>query len=235
MGIFYPYIAHDERAPDRRRGGGRGPRHRPARGVAVRRAGPACCTATAPTCCRTTTARSSRRTRSRPASTIPASAPSTRGSRTAAAPSTWRSPTTRRSRRSTRCCRIEGIIPALESAHALAYAAKLAPTMPQGRDPAGQSLRPRRQGHAHGRRALGAQVLLPCRSAIRSACVAMTRIAATFARLRAAGRKALIPFITAGDPAAGADRAADARAGRRRAPTSSSWACRSPTRWPTAR
>jgi tryptophan synthase beta chain len=27
------------------------------------------------------------------------------------------------------CCRIEGIIPALESAHALAYAAKIAPTM----------------------------------------------------------------------------------------------------------
>jgi tryptophan synthase beta chain len=27
------------------------------------------------------------------------------------------------------CCRIEGIIPALESAHALAYATKLAPTM----------------------------------------------------------------------------------------------------------
>jgi tryptophan synthase beta chain len=29
------------------------------------------------------------------------------------------------------CCRTEGIIPALESAHALAYAAKLAPTMPR--------------------------------------------------------------------------------------------------------
>ena len=29
-----------------------------------------------------------------------------------------------------RCCRIEGIIPALESAHALAYATKLAPTLP---------------------------------------------------------------------------------------------------------
>ena len=27
------------------------------------------------------------------------------------------------------CCRIEGIIPALESSHALAYAAKLAPTL----------------------------------------------------------------------------------------------------------
>jgi tryptophan synthase beta chain len=32
-----------------------------------------------------------------------------------------------------RCCRIEGIIPALESAHALAYAAKLAPTLPADR------------------------------------------------------------------------------------------------------
>ena len=29
------------------------------------------------------------------------------------------------------CCRIEGIIPALESSHAIAYAAKLAPTLPQ--------------------------------------------------------------------------------------------------------
>jgi tryptophan synthase beta chain len=27
------------------------------------------------------------------------------------------------------CCRFEGIIPALESAHALAYAAKIAPTL----------------------------------------------------------------------------------------------------------
>ncbi|MFO1195879.1 MAG: tryptophan synthase subunit beta [Burkholderiaceae bacterium] len=31
------------------------------------------------------------------------------------------------------CCRIEGIIPALESSHALAYAAKLAPTLPADR------------------------------------------------------------------------------------------------------
>jgi len=29
------------------------------------------------------------------------------------------------------CCRLEGIIPALESSHALAYAARLAPTLPQ--------------------------------------------------------------------------------------------------------
>ena len=59
------------------------------------------------------------------------------------------------------CCRIEGIIPALESAHALAYATKLAPTLPQRQDPARQSLRPRRQGHEHRRRALGPQVPLP--------------------------------------------------------------------------
>ena len=31
------------------------------------------------------------------------------------------------------CCRIEGIIPALESAHALAYATKLAPALPRDR------------------------------------------------------------------------------------------------------
>jgi tryptophan synthase beta chain len=31
------------------------------------------------------------------------------------------------------CCRIEGIIPALESSHALAYACKLAPTLPKDR------------------------------------------------------------------------------------------------------
>jgi tryptophan synthase beta chain len=31
------------------------------------------------------------------------------------------------------CCRIEGIIPALESSHAIAYAAKLAPTLPADR------------------------------------------------------------------------------------------------------
>ena len=29
------------------------------------------------------------------------------------------------------CCRIEGIIPALESSHAIAYACKLAPTLPK--------------------------------------------------------------------------------------------------------
>ena len=56
-------------------------------------------------------------------------------------------------------CRLEGIIPALESAHALAYAAKIAPRMRTGPDPARQSFRPRRQGHADRRREIGHQDL----------------------------------------------------------------------------
>ena len=52
-----------------------------------------------------------------------------------------------------RLCRTEGIIPALESSHAVAYAMKLAPTLGQGPAPARQPLRPRRQGHRHRRRA----------------------------------------------------------------------------------
>ena len=57
-------------------------------------------TATRPTCCRTRTARSPRRTRSAPGSTIPASAPSTPGSRRAAASNTLTRPTPKRSTRS---------------------------------------------------------------------------------------------------------------------------------------
>ena len=157
MGIFYPYITHAERAPDRRRGGGRRPRERQARGDAHRRAGPACCTAIARICCRTRTARSSRRTRSRRASTIPASVPSTRGSRTRRAPSTSRSPTTKRSqafhdllppRRHHSGARIEPCARVCGEDRADAA---------EGPDPARQSLGPRRQGHAHRRRTTGAR------------------------------------------------------------------------------
>ena len=86
------------RRADRRRGGGGGARQRPHRRLARRRARPASCTARSPRCSPTTRARSSRRTRSRPGSTTPASAPSTRSFATPAAPATRRSPTTRRSR-----------------------------------------------------------------------------------------------------------------------------------------
>ena len=53
-------------------------------------------------------------------STIPASGRSTAGSATPAASPTSRPPTPRRSTRSRRVCRLEGIIPALETAHAFA-------------------------------------------------------------------------------------------------------------------
>ena len=78
-GNFLPVHRARRRAPDRRRGGRRGHRHRPARGVAVRRHARACCTAIAPICCRTRTARSSRPIRCPRASTIRAWGPSMRG------------------------------------------------------------------------------------------------------------------------------------------------------------
>ncbi len=102
------------RAPDRRRGG--------RRRVARHPAAAASSTARARRSSPTRTARSWTRTRSPPASTTPASARSTRGCATAAAPSTSRAPTTRRSRRSIACARPKGIVPALESSHALARA-----------------------------------------------------------------------------------------------------------------
>ena len=105
------------RAAGRRRGGGRRD--------ASARAAPACCTARAPRCSPTRTARSPTRTRSRPGSTTRASAPSTRPCATPAAPST--SPCTDDEALAAfhRLARTEGIIPALESSHALARALDL--------------------------------------------------------------------------------------------------------------
>ena len=48
--------------------------------------------------------------------------------------------------------RLEGIIPALEPAHAIAKVMELAPAAAEGSSDGGQSLRPRRQGRAAGRR-----------------------------------------------------------------------------------
>jgi tryptophan synthase beta subunit len=85
-------------------------------------------------------------------------------------------------------CRLEGIIPALESSHALAYAAKLAPTLARTRfcwstSPAGVT-----------------RTCIPWPKSRGS--VLMSRIQKAFERLNGEGRKALIPFITAGDPSA---------------------------------
>ncbi len=81
----------------------------------------------------------------------------------------------------------EGIIPALESAHAIAHAVRLAPQLVPSEDPGRQPLGPRRQGHEHRRRLpRGARCREPhSRDVRRAACP---------------GRVALVPFFTAGDP-----------------------------------
>ena len=53
------------------------------------------------------------------------------GSKTRAARSTCQSMTMKPWPRFHTCCRTEGIIPALETSHALAYAAKVAPSLPK--------------------------------------------------------------------------------------------------------
>ena len=105
--------------PAGRRGGGRRGRAEPA-------ASPACCTATGPGFCRTRTGRSSRPSRSPRAWTTPGWARSTPGWPRPGGPSTTPSPTGRRSTRPGWCARAEGILPALESAHALAWVRRAA-------------------------------------------------------------------------------------------------------------
>ena len=94
-------------------------------------AGPACCTATARICCRTTTARSTRRIRSRPASTIPASGRSTPGCTTSGRVEFLSATDDEALAAFQLCCKLEGIIPALEPAHALARVIELAPQKPK--------------------------------------------------------------------------------------------------------
>ena len=84
------------------------------------------------------------------------------------------------------CTRTEGIIPALEPAHALAHVAEAGADDGSRPDHPDESLRPRRQGHFRRRRT--------------SRREAVSRIAARFAELKRQGRGALIPFLEAWDP-----------------------------------
>ena len=133
IGTFVAVRRRRRGRADRRRGGGGGARQRPPRRLAGRRARPASCTARSRRCSPTRTARSSRRTRSPPASTIPASAPSTPTCATPVAPATWRSPTTEALRAFRELARLEGIIPALEPSHAIAWLLEH-PAAPSGFD-----------------------------------------------------------------------------------------------------
>ena len=102
--------------------GGEGVDDRPARGDASPVVRPGCCTAPGRTCCRTTWGRPSRATRSPPGSTTQASGPQ----------HAWLHETGRATYRPVTdaeameafalLCRTEGIIPAIESAHAVAGA-----------------------------------------------------------------------------------------------------------------
>ena len=77
------------------------------------------------------TARSRTRIRSRPDSIIPASGRSIPGCTRPAASPICRRPTTRRSTAFQLLSRLEGIIPALEPAHAIAKVMELAPKRPK--------------------------------------------------------------------------------------------------------
>ena len=94
-----------------------------------KKAAPACCTGTAPSSCKMTTARSPKPTASAQAWTTPAWGQNMRGCKRSAVPNTWASPTKEALDAFHYLCRTEGIIPALESSHAVAYAMKLAKTM----------------------------------------------------------------------------------------------------------
>ena len=121
------------------------------------------------------------------------------------------------------CTRMEGIIPALESAHGLCAGDAARPDDEQGRGDRPLPLGPRRQGHRVGGQAHRDGVLMP------------TRIDQRFAACAAENRPALVTFIMAGDPDLETSAAASRGAAAAPGPTSSSSACRSPIRWPMGR
>ena len=121
--------------------------------------------------------------------------------------------------------RNEGILPALESSHAVAKAMKLAAARrPRGGDRR-LPVRPGRQGRGRNRPA-----------ARRGGFdAAMSAIDTFSAQLRSPGRKALMPFVTAGDPDLDFTAALLRRAGRPRLPACANWASPTAIRWPTGR
>ncbi len=118
-------------------------------------------------------------------------------------------------------CRIEGIIPALESSHAARIRDQDRPDARPRCDSAGQPVRARRQGHAHRRATLGHRVLddVAHRLSFRVATQSGAQGADTVHHGGRSGTCSHGP--------------ADATRWSRPARTLSSSACRSPIRWPT--
>ena len=121
----------------------------------------------------------------------------------------------------TECCRTEGILPAIESAHAFAGAKRWAQRESR-QEGADRPFRPRRQGHAHpaAHRVGGANEMTPSE-----------RISAAIR----AGARAAPPSWPSSPPDIRC--AKNSASTSRRSATRPTWsrsACRSPTRWPTA-
>ena len=91
-------------------------------------------------------------------------------------------------------CRTEGIIPAIESAHAIAGALQLGVELGSSAVDPGEPLRPRRQGRRDCRQV----VRHPGRRRIDG--VMTSRLASTFAACRAENRSALIGYLPTGFP-----------------------------------
>ena len=205
MGIFYPYIPHRdvrligvEAAGTASRPASTRPRSTPA--------GPACCTATAPTCCRTSNGQIIETHSISAGLDYPGVGPE----------HAWLKDIGRAEYVTITddealaafhdCCRTEGIIPALESSHAVAYAMKLAPTM-RARPASCSSTSPAAATRTSAPSPTGpGRVLLPAIAAGARGCGHRSWHAhephrGTFERLARQRRKALIPFVTAGDPA----------------------------------
>ena len=175
MGIFYPYIDHAATRLIGVEAAGEGldsGKH----AASLSAAAPACCTATAPTCCRTTNGQIIETHSITAGLDYPGVGPEHAYLKDIGRAEYVGITDDEALAAFHHLCRTEGIIPALESSHAVAYAMKLATTHAPRPAPARQPLRPRRQGHRHRRRARRAQ------ADVRG----MSRIAATFAALRRA-------------------------------------------------
>ena len=194
IGLFTAFLDDGRRDP-RLRAGRRRLRHRrgtPPRSTPATRA---CCTAPAPTCSRTRTARPSSPTRSRPGSTTPGVGP--QHAHLAASGRASYSPVTDAEAMDAMALlsRTEGIIPAIESAHAIAGALEVAEAASAPTTHADQPLRPRRQGHGH-RASTGSTSATPrvAREPVDE------RLASAFEKARAEGRAALVGYLPAGFP-----------------------------------
>ena len=88
-------------------------------------------------------------------------------------------------------CRLEGIIPALEPSHAIAYLPRPGAGARAGRTDRAEPLRSRRQGHRQLPRGDGRPVMSRRRT---------NRLDATFARLKQEGRIGFFPYLMAGYP-----------------------------------